>query len=165
MKNGNAASTPKDLDVKPTALSMLLDAIGAVGGLVRAYASKDDAGDDWLEWWFLKRTQLHCAAVIPEDEQVVPIALEATHVPQLSQRPGLSLVSIRPHKRFARWADRGIWELLHQHFADDPDMEYLIIDSTVVRAHPCAAGAPQKKVAKQPRLWDGAAVGSAPRSM
>ena len=32
MKNGNAASTPKDLDVKPTALGMLLDAIGAVGG-------------------------------------------------------------------------------------------------------------------------------------
>ncbi len=68
------------------------------------------------------------------------------------------------YKRFARWADRGIWELLHQHFADDPDMEYLIIDSTVVRAHPCAAGAPPKRVAKQPRPWDGAAAGSAPRS-
>ena len=68
------------------------------------------------------------------------------------------------YKRFARWADRGIWELLHQHFADDPDMEYLIIDSTVVRAHPCAAGAPPKRVAKQPRPWAGAAAGSAPRS-
>ena len=42
------------------------------------------------------------------------------------------------YKRFARWADRGIWELMHQHFAGGPDMEYLIIDSTVVRAHPCA---------------------------
>ena len=62
------------------------------------------------------------------------------------------------YKRFARWADRGIWELL-QHFADDPDMEYLIIDSTVVRAHPCAAGA------RGQSPWDGAAVGSAPRSM
>ena len=68
------------------------------------------------------------------------------------------------YKRFARWADRGIWELLHQHFADDPDMEYLIIDSTVVRAHPCAAGAPPKKEAQQPRPWAGAAAGSAPRS-
>ena len=68
------------------------------------------------------------------------------------------------YKRFARWADRGIWELLHQHFADDPDMEYLIIDSTVVRAHPCAAGEPPKRVAKQPRPWAGAAAGSAPRS-
>ena len=97
MKNGNAASTPKDMDVKPTALGMLLDAIGAVGGLVRAYASKDDAGDEWLESWFSKRTQLHCDSNIPEDGQVVPIALEATHVPQMIQRSGLSLVSIRPH--------------------------------------------------------------------
>ena len=53
------------------------------------------------------------------------------------------------YKRFARWADRGIWELMHQHCADDPDLECLIIDSTVVRAHPCAAGAPPKKVARQ----------------
>ena len=97
MKNGNAASTPKDLDVKPTALGMLLDSIGAVGGLVRAYASKDDEGDDWLESWFSGRTQLHCASVIPEDKQVVPIALEVTEVPQKSQRRGLNLLSIRPH--------------------------------------------------------------------
>ena len=48
-------------------------------------------------------------------------------------------------KGLPRWSDRGIWELLHQHLADDPDMEYLIIDSTVVRAHPCPAGAPPKK--------------------
>ena len=80
------------------------------------------------------------------------------------------------YKRFARWSDRGIWELLHQHCADDPDLEYLIIDSTVlstapyindstvVRAHPCAAGAPPKKAARRPRPWAGAAAGSAPRS-
>ena len=49
------------------------------------------------------------------------------------------------YKRFARWCDHGVWERIHQHFVDDPDMEYLIIDSTVVRAHPSAAGAPQKK--------------------
>ena len=97
MKNGNAASTSKDLEVKPSALGMLLDATGAVGGLVRAYTKRDDPEDEWLESWFLRRTQLHCASSIPEFEQVVPITLEATHVPQLSQRPGLSLVSIRPH--------------------------------------------------------------------
>ena len=68
------------------------------------------------------------------------------------------------YKRFARWADRGIWELMHQHFAADPDLECLIIDSTVVRAHPCAAGAPPKKVARQPRPWVGAVAGLAPRS-
>ena len=48
------------------------------------------------------------------------------------------------YKRFARWCDQGIWERLFAHFSDDPDMEFLIIDSTVVRAHPCAAGASKK---------------------
>jgi len=45
------------------------------------------------------------------------------------------------YKRFARWCDNGIWDDMHQHFADDPDMENMIVDSTVIRAHPCAAGA------------------------
>lgn len=49
------------------------------------------------------------------------------------------------YKRFARWCDKDIWHKMHQHFADDPDMEHLILDSTVIRAHPCAAGAPKKK--------------------
>ena len=48
------------------------------------------------------------------------------------------------YKRFARWCDKGIWERMHAHFVDEPDMEHLILDSTVVRAHPCAAGAPKK---------------------
>ena len=30
---------------------------------------------------------------------------------------------------------------MHQHFAQDPDMEWLIIDTTIIRAHPCAGGA------------------------
>ena len=48
------------------------------------------------------------------------------------------------YKRFARWSDKGIWHKLQQHFADDPDLEHLILDSTIVRAHPCAAGASKK---------------------
>ena len=48
------------------------------------------------------------------------------------------------YKRFARWADQDIWHQMHQSFIDDPDMEHLILDSTVVRAHPCAAGALKK---------------------
>ena len=43
---------------------------------------------------------------------------------------------------------RGIWTALHQRLADDPDTEYLIIDSTIVRAHPDAAGAPKKGAVK-----------------
>jgi transposase len=48
-------------------------------------------------------------------------------------------------KRFARWSDKGVWDQLHQQFVEEPDMEWLLIDSTVVRAHPCAAGAPKEK--------------------
>lgn len=69
------------------------------------------------------------------------------------------------YKRFARWCENGIWERMHHYFADDPDMEYLIIDSTIVRAHPCAAGAPQKGGVSKPRLWVEAEGASAPRSM
>lgn len=47
------------------------------------------------------------------------------------------------YKRFARWAEKGIWEQLHQHFTGEADLEYVMIDSTVIRAHPCAAGAPE----------------------
>ena len=32
---------------------------------------------------------------------------------------------------------------MHAHFADDPDMESIMTDGTIVRAHACAAGAPQ----------------------
>lgn len=47
------------------------------------------------------------------------------------------------YKRFARWSDRGIFDQMRIHFASDPDMEFLLLDSTIIRAHPCAAGAPQ----------------------
>ena len=66
------------------------------------------------------------------------------------------------YKRFARWCEQGIWEQLFQHFADDPDMEWLIIDSTTVRAHPCAAGMPKKT---EPKPLDVVEAASAPRSM
>jgi transposase len=49
------------------------------------------------------------------------------------------------YKRFARWGEAGVWERMFAHFADDPDMENGMIDSTVVRAHPCAAGAQKKR--------------------
>lgn len=49
------------------------------------------------------------------------------------------------YKRFARWEERGVWEALFENFKADPAVEYLIIDSTIVRAHASAAGAPPKK--------------------
>src|SRR5690349_8165542 len=48
------------------------------------------------------------------------------------------------YKRFSRWNDSGVWEAMMQHFAADADMENVQIDSTIVRAHPSAAGAQKK---------------------
>ena len=44
-------------------------------------------------------------------------------------------------KRFARWCRNGVWEALHTGCAHRPDLQSVFIDSTVIRAHPCAAGA------------------------
>lgn len=49
------------------------------------------------------------------------------------------------YKRYARWCEQGIWEKLHSYCVTDPDLEQIIIDSTVIRAHPCAAGASTKR--------------------
>ncbi len=48
------------------------------------------------------------------------------------------------YKRFARWDDLGVWARLFERVADDPDLQSVMSDATVVRAHACAAGAPQK---------------------
>ena len=69
------------------------------------------------------------------------------------------------YRRFERWCAKGVWERMHQHFIDDPDMEHVIIDSTVIRAHPCAAGASKKLVVKRRKPWAGAEEASAPKSM
>lgn len=44
-------------------------------------------------------------------------------------------------QRYRRWCQRDIWEKMLAHFAADPDMEWLLLDSTIIRAHLCAAGA------------------------
>ena len=69
------------------------------------------------------------------------------------------------YKRFARWCDKRIWERMHQHFIHQPDMENLIIDSTIVRAHPSAAGASKKRVANTAKPLGEVEAGSAPKSM
>ena len=37
-------------------------------------------------------------------------------------------------QRFRRWAKKGVWKSLFNALVEDPDFEYLIIDSTIVRA-------------------------------
>jgi transposase len=68
------------------------------------------------------------------------------------------------YTRFARWDDLGVWARLFAQVADDPDLQAVLIDATVVRAHACAAGAPQKTAGRRRRGWGARAAGSAPRS-
>jgi transposase len=49
------------------------------------------------------------------------------------------------YKRFARWSRLGVFEKLFAQISADRDLEYLLIDSTIVRAHACASGAQKKK--------------------
>jgi transposase len=43
------------------------------------------------------------------------------------------------HKRFTRWAKRGAWERVFASLTGDPDNQYLMLDTTLVRAHQQAA--------------------------
>jgi len=42
--------------------------------------------------------------------------------------------------RFNAWSKKKIWEKLLEFCAQDPDLEYVMVDATIVRAHACAAG-------------------------
>jgi len=38
-----------------------------------------------------------------------------------------------------------MWQRLFEHLAAEPDNEYAMLDSTIVRAHQHSAGAPKKR--------------------
>jgi transposase len=54
-------------------------------------------------------------------------------------------------KRFARWAVKGVWDHLFRMLTQDVQNEYLMIDSTIVRAHQQAATG--RKKGARIRLW------------
>jgi transposase len=58
------------------------------------------------------------------------------------------------HKRFIRWSQKGVWEMIFYHLSRDKDNEYLMIDSTIIRAHQQAA-----TLKKKIRLWGVPEVG------
>ena len=45
------------------------------------------------------------------------------------------------HRRFRRWSSRGVWQMIFNTLAANADTEWLMIDSTIIRAHQHAAGA------------------------
>ena len=44
------------------------------------------------------------------------------------------------HKRFLSWAKKDIWNDILSFFAQDSDVESIMIDGSIVRAHACASG-------------------------
>jgi transposase len=64
-------------------------------------------------------------------------------------------------RRFSRWSERGVWARVLAALGPDPDLEAVLLDSTVVRAHPHAAGG-KKGPGRKPSA--AAAAGSARNS-
>ena len=71
-------------------------------------------------------------------------------------------------RRFSRWSIKGVWWRIFEAMSDHPDFEYLIVDSTIVRAHQHAVGTKKgdlkigrsaaRAVARAPRyIWPFAA--------
>ena len=68
------------------------------------------------------------------------------------------------YRRYSRWCDAGVFEALHEHFHDAGELSAILVDSTIVRAHSCAAGvSPKKKEDKRGQLSD-AAVADSPQN-
>jgi len=55
------------------------------------------------------------------------------------------------HKRFSRWAATGVWDKVFSDLVADRKNLYLMIDSTIVRAHQQAATG--RKKGAPTRLW------------
>jgi transposase len=68
------------------------------------------------------------------------------------------------YMRFRRWEARGVWQRLWKSLQSEPFAQArdLLLDSTTVRAHQHAAGAPKKTA--QTRLWDALAGDTPPKS-
>jgi transposase len=69
-------------------------------------------------------------------------------------------------RRFDRWARQGVWQKAFETL-QDPDLGWLILDSTIIRAHPHAAGAKKGRTARADRPskpWAAAGAASPPGS-
>ena len=56
------------------------------------------------------------------------------------------------HTRLMRWARAGVWEHLFDDLVADKKNQYLMIDSTIVRAHQQAAAGRKKRGSADPAL-------------
>jgi transposase len=53
------------------------------------------------------------------------------------------------YTRFSRWGKSGVWQRVVEAVSGDSDLQSLLLDSTIVRAHQHAAGAQKKRARKR----------------
>jgi len=58
-------------------------------------------------------------------------------------------------RRYYRWIERGVLDEVLVALSREADLEWLMIDSTIVRAHQHAAGASRQKGGRMPRALAG----------
>ena len=83
---------------------------------------------------------------------VLWVLRSVAHWPDLPERYGKWKTA---HTRFSRWAAKGVWERVFAELIKDRDNQYLMLDSTLVRAHQQATtgrGSGQKR-GSAVRLW------------
>lgn len=56
----------------------------------------------------------------------------------------------RVYVRYSRWGKKGVWSQLLSVVSDVPDLEYLMVDGSIVRVHQHGAA---KKTTKGKRRW------------
>jgi len=52
-------------------------------------------------------------------------------------------------KRYSRWCQYGIWSSIQEALTESADLEHVSIDSSVIRAHACSAGAQYSSAKKE----------------
>jgi transposase len=70
----------------------------------------------------------------------------------------------RAKKRYYRWIEMGVLSRVFEAVAAEPDLEWVMLDATVIRAHAQAAGARRKRGARTPRRLAVLAAASEPSS-
>jgi transposase len=67
-------------------------------------------------------------------------------------------------RRYYRWIEMGVLDQILAALAREADLEWLMIDTTIVRAHSQAAGARKVKGGRMPKVLAGLAVDFPPKS-
>jgi transposase len=123
--------------------------------------------DQWNKIKSFLRMQEHVYIGQDEDcrtflEALVWIARSGAQWRLLPERYG-SWNSV--YKRFSRWEKQGVFNAMMKYFSSDPDLKNLMLDSTITRAHSCAAGALKKTADRKFRPSDVPGEDSAQKSI